>query len=604
MRRIPAAEVEQDVTQNDQFNTEAVGLEEALLREAHQNSLDGIAPTNDGPVTTRIRLVPACDDDCDYWNEMFTPILPHLQACGLELSDLDHTKPGFLLIEDFGTTGLLGATTRKDSRNFSDFWRRNGISHKHGGQGGRWGLGKLVFSASSRFKVFFGLTIRSDDPDGTPQLMGQAVLKTHSLPSDPDREFAPHAFFAQEGEEGFQLPETSSVAVERFVRATRMTRRGEPGLSIAIPFPLAELTIEGMLPHAINNWFFPILTQKLIVALDTLVLSHETFEELAKEFGGPEFQDGERVIFLTAIHDARQAPPKVSLGNSWTADDNLGLSDDAVSELRERFAEHALVAVRAPIRLKWKTGEQYDTHFDIYLQRSHDPAKMEAYFVRGSITVPGEARRFRGRGAFGALVADDAAIASFLGDAEGPAHTTWSTTAEKVKEKWKDPRGRLREIRDGLGKLHALVARIEETTDPDALREVFSVPDHGSKHPKKPNIPVVPPPDVPPIPKRPRRYRLSQTTSGFSVGATLHSEPGMTVEIQMAYDVATGNPFSDYSDLDFDATKDGLDIVASGATVTATNGNTLAIAVNDVNFSVRVSGFDSNRDLILKERVT
>src|SRR5690349_22782615 len=41
------------------------------------------------------------------------------------LNGLDLGMPKLLVIEDFGTTGLLGAIDSKDKRNFSDFWRRD-----------------------------------------------------------------------------------------------------------------------------------------------------------------------------------------------------------------------------------------------------------------------------------------------------------------------------------------------------------------------------------------------------------------------------------------------------------------------------------------------
>ena len=46
-----------------------------------------------------------------------------------------------------------GAIDLKDNGQFCGFWRQFGRSNKKGSSGGRWGLGKLVFSSSSSIKT-------------------------------------------------------------------------------------------------------------------------------------------------------------------------------------------------------------------------------------------------------------------------------------------------------------------------------------------------------------------------------------------------------------------------------------------------------------------
>ena len=72
--------------------------------------------------------------------------------------DRDSTR--LLVIEDFGTTGLTGAVDIKDDGQFCGFWRRFGRSNKKQAQGGRWGLGKLVFPSASQVRTVVGLTRR------------------------------------------------------------------------------------------------------------------------------------------------------------------------------------------------------------------------------------------------------------------------------------------------------------------------------------------------------------------------------------------------------------------------------------------------------------
>src|SRR5436305_1999742 len=84
---------------------------------------------------------------------------------------------------------------RKDDSNMKDFWRRVSRSHKGGDKDGSWGLGKIVFPASSKIRTFFGFTVRNDDENLTPLLMGQAVLRHHVLKGI---EYAPIGLFSVE----------------------------------------------------------------------------------------------------------------------------------------------------------------------------------------------------------------------------------------------------------------------------------------------------------------------------------------------------------------------------------------------------------------------
>jgi len=141
--------------QRDQFNTDEVTLVSTLVREPHQNSLD--APAAAGrPVRTRLSIVGPAPEHRSYFMNLFAGLVPHLKASGIDLADIDLGMPRILLVEDFGTTGLTGDfTDRKDKQPFNNFWRRIGRSTKGGTAGGRWGLGKLVFSSASQIQTFF-----------------------------------------------------------------------------------------------------------------------------------------------------------------------------------------------------------------------------------------------------------------------------------------------------------------------------------------------------------------------------------------------------------------------------------------------------------------
>lgn len=261
-RVLQADEVEQEITQRDQFNTDEVNLVATLVRESHQNSVDARAKGNDGPVRTAIRVVHPDEASRPYFERLFKDLRPHLEASQIDTTGIDFGAPRLLIVEDFGTTGLIGDFTEKaDHGPFNNFWRRIGRSEKGGGKGGRWGLGKLVFSSASQIHTFFGLTVREGELS-KQWLMGQAVLSTRQLGG---AEYAPHVFFAQPGTGGLQLPTSNHTDISAFEHATGISREGRPGLSIAIPFVRDEITLEKLVPDVLRNYFFPILTDRLAV---------------------------------------------------------------------------------------------------------------------------------------------------------------------------------------------------------------------------------------------------------------------------------------------------------------------------------------------------
>ena len=243
-REVSPGEVEQELTQKDQFNTDSVPLAATLVRESIQNSTDARVESPGNHAEIRISFKSPDASNAPFWRKIFRPLRSHLEASGVDASTLDLDTPNFLVIEDFGTTGLIGSFENKDDQNFNDFWRRVGRSHKGGSKGGSWGLGKLVFPISSELRSFFGLTVRHDDV-ARRLLMGQTILTTHRL---NNVDYVPHGFFADHDTKGFQRPVLDQDFVRIFSSAVGFTRENEPGLSIAIPFPRPELTAEKLIP--------------------------------------------------------------------------------------------------------------------------------------------------------------------------------------------------------------------------------------------------------------------------------------------------------------------------------------------------------------------
>lgn len=598
-RRLGVAEMERPPTQRDQFNNEDVDLVDALVRESIQNSLDAKAGAHEVRVAFAIKKIePHEYSDFSYFLDLET-LESHMQDCKMETDCLASKEIRLLLIEDFGTKGLAGETASWDEQPFCDFWRRMGVSNKQGRSLGRWGLGKLVFSSSSQARIFYGYTIRPTDSSNA-YLMGQAVVTTH--PDKHGNRYDSHGFYAVNGPDDIQCPESDQEILGKFRSATKMKRKNEPGLSIVVPYVSDKFTDERIVRGVVKNYFFPILTGQLKVSVGQLEVNAESFVEQAKRYGDERFSDGHLAAFIGMMQQAwSDAREPIKLPSNWTKLTSEECLGEDLDQLRIDLAEGKLIYVSTPILLKKKTGEEISTFVDLFIKKS-EGTQCDTLFVRDTIVLPAEAKYFRGKNVFAALVARDSAICSFLGDAENPAHTSWSATAEKLSKNWKNAAERLKEVRSALNKVYAALFSSIEVIDENALIDVFSIArDAGAAGPKENGKKVTPPlPELPPVDKR--KFRVEKLEGGFSLkpGQGLEdSDLPLDIRVRAAYDVLRGNPFKKFDVLDFSFAKQPIVINADGAETQVLSANSLLVTVTSANFLVTVSGFDGRRDLII-----
>lgn len=595
-RRLGDGEMDRPPTQRDQFNNDDVELVDALVRESLQNSLDA-----SDAETVRVRFSLHTPDDAGREALVRHLDLPQLRdrlaACGTDPGVIAFHEPKLLVIEDFGTTGLTGSWNSMDKAPFSDFWRCLGKSHKGGKSLGRWGLGKLVFSSSSQARVFFGLTVRKDEPE-LPLLMGQAVLTTHELEG---KRFDSHGFYCRLGDTAMQLPITDLDQVRSFAAACGVVRAREPGLSVIVPYVVGTITEQRVVQAVLRNYFFPILLGKLVVTVGAEKIDADTFADLARAHGGSRFANGALAHFIGAMRSVRKSEIKPHvLPSTWVSTGMAAALGDHAKTLRDRYQAGECLCVRAPLLLKQKDGGELNTQFDLFLQKASDDG--DTLFVRDTIVLPAESKYFRGYRTLAALVADDRPICTFLGDAENPAHTSWSASAERVTAEWRNPSARLKEVRGALQQLYDEIVSSLETRDPNALIDFFSAKAESGARGVRPRGPVVRPPNPNPPPPTEKAYRLIRQKGGFAIrgGTALKPEQlPLTLRVRAAYDVLRGNPFSKHDPLDFDFSQKELEIKASGARTSAQSPNVLVIKASSRDFEVTVNGFDVRRDLII-----
>jgi hypothetical protein len=589
--------IEQELTQRDQFNNDEVTLAEAIVREVIQNSAD--AGADGATVKVRFNLHEVAPPDVRRFRDIFESLRPHLRACGISpLETIDETVPRILVVEDFATKGLTGDPGLPDGGNFHSFWRRHGKSGKTGKAGGRWGLGKLVYSTSSDIRCFFGLTVRTGDR--TPLLMGQAVLANHDF---NNKRYVAHGFwFANRNAQGMQMPVTDLAFIEDFSRLTGVSRTDQSGLSIVIPFINSKITSEVIVRGVIENYYFPILADRLIVEVGSTIINAKTFFDVAKQMTKGPNDNPDRYTFVQQVSSRLSAKPSFESTLPATSKPlSAGLFEGtAVADMKAAYGKGEIVHARMPIRLRRKTGEEKLTYVDLFLKALPENVRPFSLYARGSITVPGETRYFGGANAYGAFVALHEDAVSFLGDAENPAHTTWSGAAEKLNSNWRSPAQALKILRYALWELFAIVSDQGDRKDEDALIDFFSLADAAKSQSGKKGKTTGVPPNLAPAEKAYRIQKKGQ--GGFAIvpgpGAVKWDYPKV-IRVRVAYDLIGANPFNRHSPLDFDLTANAIQIEAKNINVLAPEANVLELSVTEPDFLLEARGFDLNRDLVI-----
>lgn len=648
--RMPPSQVNQDPFQGE-FFTSSSDLPKRLVREAIQNSLDA----RRGSEPVRVRFVFSGEQQAlepERAGRYLGGLKPHLGA----LADRSRPDDGpsdpdreanairqavslldepmtYLAIEDFGTTGLSGDIgdnpERAEGNDFWGFFRSVGISTKSEDAGGSWGLGKWVFPDASIVNAYFGLTQRASED--RVLLMGMALLKTHRIGSD---KYPPYGYFAagSGADDDAWLPmPVDSDADHDFVDTLlelNLDRLDEPGLSVLIPFPKAELTHDSIARAVLTQYFVPIVKNDLIVEiccaagpdeLDTTVIASDTIRKIASSLapaaGGSDERDDE---------SPRSLAGAIALAN-WALtrsdDDHYRLSTRAskdslpegvsLEDLRARYDGGDRLAFRYEfpngVRRQGASSSS-PAEFRVYVEPDEDLDEGHDYFVRGHLRIP-DMDHLRGHKSRALIHVDSRSeLAHLLRDSEGPAHARWDPHAQRLKQRWSGGYERVQGVRRAAIRLLQLLA--ERGSDPqvDALADLFP----GASDPRSRRGtggaagPVAPdPPPIPPVPPSP--LLVMRTANGFSIRPSRRPlvPAGASFSVSFAYDVARGNPFRAYESgvaaglPDFFLGDGTLKVEHRGCDLSEFGTNELHLAIRDEDFEASVTGFDG-RDVIVK----
>lgn len=593
-KTLSVGDPERDPHEVEFFNL--TGISEVFVREFIQNSLDAKC---DYCSIIRITFEKTSKEKAE---RFFRNLENHLMATNFYPSELERDEVPFITIEDFGTSGLDGATgeggERPDGKNnFYNFWWYEGKSEKTGKERGRWGLGKTTFHVASKIRSFWGLTVRKDD--NRKLLMGKALLKTHKINSDT---VTYNGYFTDEA----YKPYTDENILRQFTKCFALLRDGEPGLSLVIPFPHSEITPAEILKSIMIHYFYPILSGTLEILLryddKEEELNSNNFIKVASEqnWEGTSWENISVKDFLDFVNEARQKKDltELKINNPESPEITAESFRDQLDSLREKFNSGEIISLRIPVQIKEVNKESTDSYFDVFIQKKKDNSSADEYYVRSGITIT-DIKKITGFPVRSLFIAEDEAVAKFLGDAETPAHTSWNERTEGFAEKYEHARRKLRFVTKGVSSVLSYIYLPPKELKKDFLKDIFYVnvepeieKDEEEDTSGKSKTDILGP--------KLKKYHLTRIDGGFRLTKSKNEiEPPLKVRITCAFDTRKGNPFKNYEHYDFNLGYSEFVMISKGCTINHRNENKIEIMIYNKEFEFEVTGFDKIRDLII-----
>jgi hypothetical protein len=457
--------------------------------------------------------------------------------------------------------------------------------------------------------------------------MGQTITKIHRINGV---EFVPEGYFHDRTKGGeLQLPFTlPDPLIEQFTHDFRLARKNEPGLSIVIPYPRDTLTPEAILRSVIVHFFVPILKQDLIVDVSGPGISETTID-------GSTIRDvAAKLEWSQTAGENRHTIPPFDFAEWAVEQQNKGIKDSLLPpgngapcwskelfdpnllvRLSEEFEDGMRIALRVPMTIELKKGGQPQSFFDAFLEKDPEIARGEDHFVREGMTISKVATISRHRGTRGLVLVDQQDLSTLLGDAEGPAHTTWGESEDRPDETYVKWKSRLRFVKNSLVNLLELLAPPPEGLDVNLLEDIFSIANPsklgGTKARKKkatkgPDGDETPePPEIPPPKPAAIRIDTFESKRGFTVLAGPAFEQLPThVRVKAYYDTPDGSAAKQYSPFDFVFDKGKRNSItlehSDDVEIVARLQHSFIAKVSAKDFKVRATGFDAFRDLVVE----
>lgn len=594
-----------------------------LLREILQNGLD--ARSDALPVTVSLSQRKLVGKSLEFMQSLlptehvkrFDASTPHIQVA-------DHDLSHVLVVEDFGTSGLIGAVDDPDldgkGQNWNAFWFREGEGGKEQGVGnGGAGQGKITYFSTSAIRTLFAYTVRNSD--GVGVVYGaSSFLRDYQFGGVKWLRDSYWGIRKSHAEATIAIPSTDAEFTRQFVSQLGLERSvGETGLSLVIPAPRVFDSDEAI-QVVIAEFYAPIIRGDLIVRIDGALVSSETVDAMAAaKLSDQKARElhtcttkGYRAFFAQAIAKSKRD----EVVQTTAALDAGALSEKSfdpvqLASLRELLVAGEPIAVRFPLTIKPRAGPAVACSFDVHLMIPEDLDIAEEAVLRkdlliGEEPIGGGGLRQRARGL---TLINHQEVSKLLLSAEEPTHLRWNARLPRLREYYKSGPETVSLIRNAMSKLLEFLTGGDESRDFRLLAKYFAAPGtavHKTSKGKKggkgrepqPVVNVIPPPS-------PKKINLQALVDGCSLSPVASqvfcdSDLPVTGELEFAYEGLDKDAFGEYDPFDFDLSDSHFNIATANCSISSRALNRLVFTIESSIFSLTVSGFDKNLRLRMR----
>ena len=484
---------------------------------------------------------------------------------------------------------------------------------KGAGDRGRWGLGKIVYPASSRIRAFYALTVRENDQ--RKLLTGRSVLDVHKIGADKFESEGYYGEFPNVDYPYFCMPVEEDSFIEQFQKDFNLNRTDEPGLSIVIPYPNNELTAGQYIESVISSYFMEIHDGKLEVHVrsgkKTIEITRNNLKaviEAADE--SPTFAKSKLLGLLDFCERISRIDIKsddwnfIKTENGKQAPKITEASFDAekIEYITESYHNGELLFFVVHLNIQKKgEPESFQNTFRVFIEKDESLEEAQEIFIRDGLTISGQSfLKVKGVRALVLIDAEHSCsqLSELLGDAENPAHTQWLESTKHFRNKYEYGPSTLRLVKFCASKIVRFISQKDESRDENLLEDLFSIPIPGEetdnlpvRKKKKRKRELV---DLPEVPdgRRIPAFELDKLLGGFHLKHnTDKKELNGTINIRLAYETLKGNPFSRYNPNDFDLSKTLKDDISiDGCKIIICDENRIHIGELDNGFSLKITG--------------
>lgn len=603
-------------TVEDNFANEERTSVEILVRETLQNPLD--ARHSDEVVEVHYNLVSVNRHKSIFAQELFSEENhKHLVAGNLLPAGGLPDVVQFLVVEDFGTSGLEGCYTDSSvdgaSENWNAFWFREGEGAKPTKSNGGAGQGKITLYTTSEIRTVLALTHRvSDDAE---LLLGCCRFRqNYKIPGNSLR-WAKEGRWGSTNEPGVLCAPIQDEEFLALVKSELSLKRGNhAGTTFIVPLP-GGIALESIKQAVVNEFYFPIRRGRLKIGVGNIVIDSTSVTKIAGELGNAGRHASQFRVFLEAVVTSHiDCLPMAKAKPGWTRDTKLSDSyfeRGELEKLKTAFERSETINVDFPVQVfKARTNESAIGLFRVILKQDLDGELSHELFIRQDLGIDGE-KRLKGSRRIQPTLAltfiDDYELSAFLATAEEPTHRTWNSKRPKLTKIYKDPDKVLNAVRNAALRLvefltppgkrddTALSIYFADPTSPPAKRKGGE-----GATPQSPNadplvIPVIPPPRAKPVDFVPLE-------NGFRIKSNppemiLRTLP-LRCEVDVAYATTFGDPFNQWDAAEFWLNDEKtFPIDSSGVSDLVRDGNQISFNMTHPISELKVIGFDINRQL-------